>query len=50
MKKEKKLDMDNRPEKKIVFIGVDMPTRLRSTWSGSFLICFNFALTRLSLS
>ena len=34
-----------------MLIGVNKPTRLQSTWSGSFLFCFNLVLTRsMSLS
>ena len=33
-----------------VSIGVDRPTRLGSTWSGSLCLCYNFVLTTMSLS
>ena len=33
-----------------VLIGVDRPTRLRSTWYGSFCLCFYLVLTSISLN
>ena len=33
-----------------MLIGVNKLTRLQSTWSGSFLFCFNLVLTSMSFS